>query len=488
MRNPFMPFINDFEKEAEKFLTKYGLSEYLITPGPVPILDVIRKMSLEIVDTEKLSKNNSVEGIIAFSKGIVDIFDEEVDDYSGFEITEPSILIDRDIVSEKVRNAIFAHEAFHWYKHRAYFVFKSSHGGTEFAFRCTGLNKKRDDSLQWSDEEKMEWQARKITSIILLPKVSMKNKIIELEELADTLDMTGIDRLGYIASQLSDFYNVPITMVLERLEQLGYNFTGFRKKEEIFVKQKNISRRHNETFEISLTDAFELYLSNKLFRELINTGVFLYVQNRIVLNKKEYICHEEHRSTITDIAVENPSVCMLCFGERLIPLIDEMTNGVMFQKDRQYTLGKTFLRTPGNITLQDEAYALIRDFENILSRKQSNLVTANDKMWAYIKNAKWNTTSFQYNTLLSPMDYTRIQKSDYTFKLPAYMAMAVGLGLTQSEFEDVIRPAGLGFKDGDREHEAYRFILNMLRGKGIDECNAFLESVGVKPLGTHERE
>lgn len=36
--------------------------------------------------------------------------------------------------------------------------------------------------------------------------------------------------------------------------------------------------------------------------------------------------------------------------------------------------------------------------------------------------------------------------------------------------------------------DAYSFILSVMQGKSIDECNDFLEEVGLQILGTHTRD
>ena len=54
-KNPFMPFVEDFEAEAESFLRKY-CKEVLNSPQATPIRDIAQKqMNLDIVDTESLS-------------------------------------------------------------------------------------------------------------------------------------------------------------------------------------------------------------------------------------------------------------------------------------------------------------------------------------------------------------------------------------------------------------------------------------------------
>ena len=86
------------------------------------------------------------------------------------------------------------------------------------------------------------------------------------------------------------------------------------------------------------------------------------------------------------------------------------------------------------------------------------------------------------------MDYTRVQKPNHIFKMPAYVAMAVGLGLSLQEFQTVIKQAGLCLKEGDKTDDAYSFLLSVMQGQSVDECNDFLENVDVPRLGTHTRE
>ena len=68
-KNPFMHYVPDFEKEAEDFLRKYECADAIDTPRPIPIRDIAtRLMSLDIVDTEYLSFDGSVQGAIAFPR------------------------------------------------------------------------------------------------------------------------------------------------------------------------------------------------------------------------------------------------------------------------------------------------------------------------------------------------------------------------------------------------------------------------------------
>lgn len=118
MRNnkkPSKPFVVDFEAEAEAFLQKY-CKEVLDTPQATPIRDIAQKgMSLDIVDTERLSSDDSIQGAIIFSAGIMDVYDCLSEEYVGYEVSRPTIFLDAGIINQGRLNNTLAHECYHWY-------------------------------------------------------------------------------------------------------------------------------------------------------------------------------------------------------------------------------------------------------------------------------------------------------------------------------------------------------------------------------------
>ena len=478
---PFMTFIEDFEKEAEDFLSHYGYAEAITVPMPVPIQEIIRKrMALSIIRTETLSPDATVQGIIAFTKGIVQIYDWESKSYIGYMLESPAIMADAGIASDADLNELLAHEAFHWYKHRFYFLYRAAHGeGTEFAFRCNRKYSIDKNGTAWSDEERMEWQARKIAPMILLPRKALLEKLRQGFRLAsfDEVLQHSIDENEI--EEVAAFFRVGTHVVRKRLQAMGCRLGVFLYKNHEGIpeyKKTTTKTSHPITPFISLQEAFELYRTNVRFRSYLNTGLFT------------------HRFDVIETVIEHRSVGFpdhLVFEECLYPVNNHKTktsDAVMFHRDQIYEKRKIFRDTPQNVEALDVVSGYAKQFQNIHSRKAANCKTANEVFWRYMRAAKWNTGIFQDKTLLSPMDYTRIQKPEHTFKLPAYVAMAVGLQLSVTEFQDAIKHSGLCLIEGDKKHDAYSFILSVMQGKDIDECNEFLESVGIEPLGTHTRE
>ena len=474
--NPFTPFIEDFERDAEEFLTHYGYAEAISSPMPIPIRYLIEnRIALNIIETERLSPDDSAQGIIAFFDGIVQVYDEEENTYVGLKLDAPTILIDADILNDAYKNQLLAHEAFHWYKHRRYFLYRRQHNlGDEFAFRCSAKYAEGSTNARWTDEQRMEWQTRKIVPMILLPKQAFLKKVCEVVGI-DSPDKISGSRISTAQiAALASFFKVTQYMIRKRLHGLGYldeAYDDARFNSSQNLVRRNSMRMHPTTPFISLKEAFVLYRSNHKFRKYLDAGLFEY--------RDGCIC-----SVIQ--ARDGNNVNRLLFSEVLMP-VETYTrqDDVMFHGNQHYEGKKAFRDTPQNIAVMDQ---LKDQFWKIHNRQAAKAKTTNEALWEYMQDAHWNTAIFQNKTLLSPMDYTRIQKKDHVFKLPAYMAMAVGLGLALTEFQDAIRLSGMCLVQGNTLHDAYSFILSTMQGRGIDSCNDFLLSIGQQALGTHERD
>lgn len=85
------------------------------------------------------------------------------------------------------------------------------------------------------------------------------------------------------------------------------------------------------------------------------------------------------------------------------------------------------------------------------------------------------------------MAYSRIiNGSEKLPGLRTVMAVCAGLGVDIRVASSILAAAGhtLG---NSREHQLYYFLFTSFKGKSIDECNTFLKSMDVDPLGTRTR-
>lgn len=495
MENPFFHYVDDFEEEAEAFLKKYNCADAVENPRRIPICEIAtRLMSLDIVETEYLSPDDSTQGAIAFSKGTIEVYDWSSEEYTGYEVSGPTVFVDADIINAGRINNTLAHECYHWWRHRNYFNYKRIHDkSVEFGIRCYRYDKSQNqDRGKWSDVERMEWQARTIAPKILMPRKATKKKI---EALYAGFSSTGNDRANctkLVIAALADFFAVSKQSAAIRMTELGYDdaapFTDPNSAANESGKQRERtgSKATRHQLPITVEDAFKLYLENESLRETIDTGVFCFADGYFVLRDSRYVQSEGTVHHLTEYAKTHLAECTLDFSVRLVAeqyLIHDTSSYMMYRSDTVFKEEKSFDANTQNTEIYNKA----KDFEKKFQRSAATHKTANELLWEYMCNDHWNTTIFIDRTNLGPMDYTRVQKPNHRFKMPALVAMGVGLGLDLQEMEEVLGLAGLSFKKGDHEQQAYKYLFSGMYGHSIEECNEFLEAVHVPTLGTHER-
>lgn len=494
--NPFMHYVADYEKEAEAFLTKYECADAIDNPRPIPIWDIAtRLMSLEIIDTEYLSFDGSVQGAIAFTRGIIEVFDWSAEETIGYEVSQPSIFVDADITNIGRFNNTLAHECFHWWCHRNYFNYKRNHeNGTEFAFRCNKTLSTTGSLIigKWSDIDKMEWQAKTIAPKILMPRNAFKKKVDHsyqmLIEDNPNADQNAITER--VINNVSEFFKVSKQSAAIRMFELGYveaeaycSGESNVSTEQLQHRKATQAKRHQRP--ISLLDAFKLYRENDLLRETLNTGAFCFAEGYFVLNDKRYLTDTGNGiKSMTSYAREHLAECTLDFAIKLIP--DSLIHGtsqMMYRSDNVFNTESTYDANTQNT----ELFNIAKDFEKRLKRAQATATTPAAWMKKRMDEEHWYESTFEDRTGLDKMNYSRVQGGVHNFTLRPLVAMGVGLGLDLSEMEEVLRLGGMSFKPGDKEQEAYKFLFTAFYGKDIDTCNDFLKEVNVTPLGTQQK-
>jgi len=495
--NNLVPYIkkDNLEHEATRFLEEY-YPEALETPMPVPIMDIIRyNMGLGVRLGGLLSEKNGVFGQVCFS----DIEVTQVCFKTGEEIerTAPrgTIIVDIRTLkrNEGCVNNTLAHEAFHWYRHRVYGTIREMLYGEKYI----ACRRKKNISYsnaqyvpkRWTDEERIEWQANSIAPRILMPLKTFKMKIEELYDQYDYHNQTPVDNdntLIIIIIELSRFFQVSKQSAKIRMIDLGYSEAANVYNYDEYIKQ------NNDIFtEITKEDAFREYRENNEFRKALDSGRFRYVENQFIIDHEYYVKHDGFGEyTLTDHAHKNLSECALQFyTTKEYPDIGiKNPSGVVYRTDNSKAVSRKHYNYEVSESIIDNAEALQKlqqsfndKYEDNLSVSQTFAQTAKTLM----ERKKWNSVIFKEKTLLDDSMYSRIMKNERNPSFRTAIAICVGLGVDAITASNMLAGAGYSFSPS-KEHQAFSYILSALHGKSIDECNAFLESISIKPLGNRE--
>ena len=504
--NPFLPYIDDFDREAEVFLKKYGCEEAIDTPQRIPIYEIATKlMSLEIVQTECLSYDDSVQGSIAFSSGVVEVYDAVTKELIGYPVSDPTIFVDSGIDNEGRINNTLAHECFHWYKHRKYFIFERTHNNSgQFGIKCDARTLIDSDNKSWSDVEKMEWQARNMAPRILMP---LRAAIKKTEELFLKYEDQGISRtvaFGSVIKEFAEFFGVSTESAGIRIREIGYwdvSGTKHSVPKDILFKiqpQQTTQRRESNATKhlqtITPEEAFKIYVSDELFRQALDTGEFRYADGYFALKSSTVLLIDEPEAHLSDYAKAHLYESVLDFTTRLVGvpyLIHGADAHMMYRKDTEYEKKTTLDANTQNTELFNKA----KELEKIIGRSVKSHRTANELLQIYMDDAGWDITKFRYRTGLNDMAFSRVKKKDHKFKKEQLISIGYGLQIELNEMEEVLDSAGMTFSKSDPVDVAYRFLFTGYRGKDIESCNNLLKQASIdlqldKPiplLGSQDR-
>ena len=491
-----VPYIGkeNLEAEAERFLEEF-CPEALVTPMPVPIMEIIGNlMGLRIRMGGVLSSSQGIIGQVCFS----DMMVQQMCFKSGqqFENAAPRGTVVVDIRtfkrSEGCVNNTLAHEALHWYRHRIYGTIRDIlHGEQYIACRRTKKKHSKQETPKWTDEDRVEWQANNIAPRILMPAKPFRQKADELYEhhgysrQANTAERRWV--LESVISDLAAFFNVSKQSAKIRMIDLGYT------EANTVYNYHEFSGRTNVAIGITHAEAFREYRENAEFRAVLDGGMFRYIEGCFVIDHENYIkTNGRGGYELTDYARQHLDECTLRFTTRREK--DDTAvrpqSGVAFRMDGSMLIERTRYEDEASSSIIDNAEALrkLRDaFDTEFSNQQAITHTFAQTAKTLMARKKWNSVIFKEKTLLDDSMYSRIiSNSERLPSLRTAVAICVGLGVDAITANRMLALAGHSFGQ-TKEHQAYCYLFSALHGKSIDECNAFLESVSVAPLGNRER-
>ena len=493
-----------FDDVAEIFLREY-YPEALATPIPIDVEEVVRRMGLN-VEEARISQYSTLFGEMVFDDCTVEIWDDENRRHTPYEAKRGTILIDPNVYFMRnigsAHNTII-HECIHWFKHRKYHWLQGLFRADAALIKCA-VNEYANYQNQkiWTDWDWMEWHANGIAPKVLMPKVQTKIKIEEL--MAKHRPHYGVDRSGRlmlleaVMVELAAFYNVSNIAAKIRMLDLGY-----KEAEGVstYIDDHYISnyafdtesKNADQVYPISIQDGFVLYLTNPGFKEALDSGRFIYVDARYVLNHPDYVQRLPGGGVaFTEYGRMHTDECCLRFD---LVFNSKQTNlaeyheSVMFQNIAlDYRRIPAFNHDDHNMKFFDanearkKFYTELADEFHIATETRQNFAQL---AWAHIDRNGINKSAFQTLTLLSGKTYDRIKTNTMPDKPDIETPMAIGLELGGLLGEELVERAGHKLTD-ILLHQAYRKLLNVFKGQSIFECNEALLALNLKPIREKE--
>lgn len=403
----------ELEAEADRFLERY-CPEALQEPMAVPIEEIAKeKLGLTVLKGHRLTRDFSIFGQICFSDMDIKVFDLFDVGEETIPVKRGTIFVDAYTFWERnlgcVNNTV-AHEVFHWYRHRLYASIKHIlHGEKVTPHRCPADMTYPGESEEWTDEQRMEWQANKLAPRILMPRKTFCEKVDELYQSYDFSD-SPIQAMVMtcIIDELASFFKVSRQSAMIRMLDLGYKEAGMVQAYE----------ETGKTFSnITDTDAFFEYAENPEFRELINSGLFCFADGYFVINDEKYITiDDDGKYHLNDYAWEHLPECTLQFTYRRVNIrkrpsypsdLLHRDNDSDIRDLPQYDADKN----TAVVMRAEELQKLKEEFESQYEERKEVAQTFWQRAYGIMQKRKWNTAIFCEKTQLNEMTYSRVKNN-----------------------------------------------------------------------------
>jgi hypothetical protein len=487
---------------AEKFLAKY-YPEALTEPMPVPSREVAKRMGLDVQEVH-ITKTCSVFGQVYFSDCEIQYFDDDAREYKPLTVKRGTILVDPNVFFMRnvgSMNNTIIHECVHWDLHKKFFELEKLYNKEARSISCQvqeGIRPEKNRTpLDW-----MEWQANALAPRILMPLKQARQKIEELIEKNKRVLQTDniADIMESVVFELSDFFEVSKQAAKIRMIDLGYTeaIGVFTYVDDHYISNYTFERsalKNNQTFTIGMQDALVEYALNPDFRQLIDSGKYVYVDAHFCVNDTKYIRQNESGyAELTDYARQHIDECCLIFDIKARRNdrygAKYYTECVLFRNILSDTIIEAkYSSSPQNQRTEARAVELKKISNE--AKRTANIMrglpaTFSDTLIAHMDRLEITVEKLEEKSLVNARTIQRMRNDErYQPKLGTIVAVCIGLQLSPVLSADMIRKSGNIFR-ATEEHIIYQMLLNSHYQNSIYECNEILQANNCRPLTKEE--
>lgn len=283
--------------------------------------DMAEKLGLKI-ERHTLWGHRRTRSILFFHQGTIAVkeYRSETDSYVKVNktIAANTIVLNSDHVKIDTPYLDIYHECVHYEWHYLFYRLQNMHNNDlkqiRRVYRVRYEKKGEKDPLSW-----LEWQARQGSMSMWMPKAFMKEQIAKLWRTTPPHDHLGA-RYQIMAWKLAESYLLPKYRVRARLINMGHVEAkgALNYYDGHYIEPFSFSRDHGNgcySFFITPKAYAKLFVEENAFREIIQTGNFVYVDGHICWNDAAFVEQKKDGPRMTQWAKAHVDECCLRFIE-----------------------------------------------------------------------------------------------------------------------------------------------------------------------------
>ena len=336
-----------------------------------------------------------------------------------------------------------------------------------------------------------ETQARLMTYRVKMNRLQTDRKIRELSEaLLTRYPSTEYGRhIERVIQQLAVFYRTSKQCARKRMLELGYDSVrgvlDYVNGEYVpaYFSTPGVMD-WNQTFTISAKDAFAEYGRNERFRELVNSGCYVYVEGKFCINKPACVRRSANgKLYLTKAAREAVDRCCLMFEYSSVNSEPRYVDGRLNRELRVWNVRGQLVEVDENTSEIGSPEDFVREAAWITSvRTQIGGMNFGDALAFLMKERKMTSERLEEASQISVRTISRLRNDrEYAVSDSQIVALSVGLHLPPAVSNELMKKAGLCLRNTTK-HNIYGMILCAFYMADILTVNAYLTEMGMEPL------
>jgi len=241
------------------------------------------------------------------------------------------------------------------------------------------------------------------------------------------------------------------------------------------------------TYDISIEEAFEEYLENNEFREIVQSGAFIYIGSRYVINNPENIHIGDNGCfKLTSSAEQNIDKCSLVFEDIEVIEPDDSkrgdSKGSNIKKRKLKYFDYSIQSEPSKETIK-----LYRASVELYEKQLDHVKVPWERIHEYLMQEGATAETFSTTTHLNSAYFTKAKNHDVDPpSMHTIISIAAGYNWDLARTKELLQLAGRDFSPAYKLHNTYFFIISHMHGCSIEEKNAILVNAekGFNPLGS----
>ena len=264
-----------------------------------------------------LHKHEEVDGILFLVDDQIEIA-EKGKQPEIREIPANTIVINTSNIKKEYSDFNILHECIHYYEHYLFFRLQEMHHNDIWRMETQEIEhpengEKTSNPVYW-----MEKQADRGAYGLLMPLTFMRGLLAEKCRMLNPYAHEG-EKYEQIGLAIAEELSLPHFRVRARMIQMGHvhakgalNYVD-RHRIRPYSFDETSLRKDEHTFNISRITAGGLYEKNADFRELLDSGKYVYANGHIVRNDPRFAEQTPYGYVLTPLALQRIDLCCLRF-------------------------------------------------------------------------------------------------------------------------------------------------------------------------------